>query len=121
MRTKKMFATAGLGLVAALGVAGPSVAQQDIPYTWNSNDNDSKARFESEGEHFYAYEYRGSNYVDYRWGSNSTQRWSIPGNEDKSRKDLNLTMSEGLGVWMKVCQNKENFPDDCSDPEYGVC
>lgn len=103
-----------IGAIAALGVAAPASA--DIAWTWNNNDDrDSKAKFVSYGEHVYAYEYEGTDYVDYAYGPNEGLRWYIPGKEDKTQKDLNLDIKEGLVFQMEVCEDKNLAPDDCSD------
>lgn len=112
---------AAIGGIAVLGLAAPAIAQQDIAYTWNNNsDQDAKAKFESEGEHIYAYEYEGNDYVDYSYGSNSGLRWYIPGSEDKSRKDNNLEIAEGVVFKMQVCEEKWASPDDCSTWRSGI-
>ncbi len=112
---------AAIGGVAVLGVAAPAIAETDIPYTWNnSSDQDAKAKFESTGEHIYAYEYEGNDYVDYSYGSNTGLRWYIPGSEDKSRHDNDLSISEGVVFKMQVCEDKNLAPDDCSSWKSGV-
>jgi hypothetical protein len=118
MRIKSLIMASALA-VSVLGGAAPALASQDIPWTWNSGDHDSQATFQAYGEHIYAYEYNGNNYVDYTFPGVSS-RWFITGNDTKTRQDLNLSIAEGKSVSMKVCQDHTAFPDDCSATRYGV-
>lgn len=121
MRGNRQLALMVAAAITVFGVAAPAFAQTDIGWTWNNDsDQDAKARFESEGEHIYAFEYEGSDYVDYEYGNNTGLRWHIPGSEDKSRKDLNLTIAEGVVVKLQVCEAKTAAPDDCSIWKKGV-
>ncbi len=111
----RSFALAGGCGSHDIGDVEPSFAT-DIAWTWNNErDKDAKARFEDADEHIYAYEYEGNDYVDYAYGGNTGLRWYISGSEDKSQKDLNLSISEGLTFSMQVCEEKTGVPDDCSD------
>jgi hypothetical protein len=115
------FVKAGLvAFLAALVVAVPAFAGQDIPWTWNSNDFDSKAKFFSAYDNFHAYEYHGTNYIDYYGGSRSGLRWFIPGSDDGAEHTLNENFAEGTAVGMNVCQQHTAFPDDCSGWKTGV-
>jgi hypothetical protein len=109
-----------VGVVAALGMAVPAFAGQDIAWTWNSGDHDSQAKFESSYDNFYAYEYAGTNYMDYAGGDRSGLRWYIPGDADRTKKTLYENFREGSSVRLNICQNHENFPDDCSGWKSGV-
>lgn len=121
MKLVHRVSVAAIGAVSVLGVAAPAIAQTDIPYTWNnSSDQDAKGKFESYGEHVYAYEYEGNDYIDYSFGSNTGLRWYIPGSEDKNRHDLNLEINEGVVFKMQVCEDKNLAPDDCSSWKSGV-
>lgn len=46
MRLKML---AVLTALAVAGIAAPAAASQDIPWTWNSEDQDARARFQAEG------------------------------------------------------------------------
>lgn len=107
-------------VVTALSMTGPASAGQDINWTWNSGDMDSKAKFFSAYDNFHAYEYHGTNYIDYYGGSRSGLRWFIPGDHDGQERTLNENFAEGTAVGMNVCQQHTAFPDDCSGWRTGV-
>ena len=116
---KKAARRASVGAVLLLSLAGPAYAQSsDIPWVWNSDDFDVQARFESDGEHIYAQEYRPSTYVDWQY-SNSLSRWWIPGDGDRIVYDLNLDFPEDRSFGINVCQYHSAWPDDCSQWNWG--
>ena len=119
MRLSRRVGIVGGLFVAAMSVVGPSVAQQNIPWTWNSGDEDARARFESTGEIFYGQDHAGNGYVDWSASGYGSSRWEIPGNSG-STYDLNQSFVEGRSVSMQVCQRHDQFPDDCSSTKYGV-
>ena len=111
----KRISLVGFGTAVLLGITAPSfAASQDIPWIWNSGDHDAEARFESTGEHIYAKEYEGNDYVDYDPPGAGEQRWYIPGSEDGTQKDNNLSYGEDQEFLMQVCETKFAAPDDCS-------
>ncbi len=112
----RALATVAVLLTGAGLTAAPAAAQQDIPWTWNSNDHDVRGRFEATGEKVLAREYHGRTYIDYQRSS----RWWIPGSHTGAMKTLNLSYPEGKAFKFNVCQHHENFPDDCSGWRYGA-
>ena len=106
-------------VLAALSVAGPSVAQLDIPWTWNSNDYDAAGEFKATGEHFYGADHHGGGYLDWSANGYGSSRWTIPGSSG-TIYDLNLDLAEGRPVSMQLCQLHTAFPDDCSATKWGV-
>lgn len=108
-----------VAVMAVLGAA-PAVAGQDIDWTWNSGDHDSKVKFFSAYDNFHAYEYAGTNYMDYYGGSRSGLRWGIPGGADRAEHTLNENFAEGTAVGLNICQQHTAFPDDCSGWKHGV-
>lgn len=109
---------AAAGLTAGFG--GPASASQDIPWTWNSGDHDSKAQFKAYGEHLQGAEYSGSGYIDYEYANVTGLTWNIPGSTDGTVKDLNLTIDENKYFGLQVCEEKTGLPDDCSSWKQGV-
>lgn len=116
---KRVGAIVGL-FVAAMSTAAPSIAQQDIPWTWNSGDHDAKGKFVADGEVFHGVENKGSTYLDWSATGNGSGRWYIPGSASGADHSLNLALPEGKSVTMKVCAVNNNFPDDCSSTKTGV-
>lgn len=110
----RLCGVAGAVATAAAVLAAPANAQQDIPWTWNSSDHNIRAKFESTGEHLYAQEVTGDDYVDWQAASRGLSRWWIPGNHDGNTKDLDLDLPENQWFSMKVCQYWSVAPDDCS-------
>lgn len=106
-------------VVAAMSVVGPSAAQQDIPWFWNSGDEDARGKFESTGEHFYGQDHAGKGYIDWSASGYGSSRWYIPG-ASGTTYDLDQNFVEGRIVTMKVCQQHDQFPDDCEGPKNGV-
>ena len=120
MKIKMAIAT--LGTVTALSglVAGPATASTDIPWTWNSSDQDSKAHFIATGEHLQGAEYSGSGYIKYEYTGASGLSWNIPGSTDRTVKDLDLSIAENKYFGLQVCESKTGLPDDCSSWKRGV-
>jgi hypothetical protein len=117
-KTRMAIAVAGADF-AIVGISAPAMASQDIGWTWNSGDHDAEARFEATGEHYYAVEVNGNDYVDWS-GSSGSGRWWIPGSETNTQKDLNLSFAENTAVTLQVCEEHTAFPDDCSSTKTGV-
>lgn len=112
--------TVAVVMAASMLAGGSAQAQRDIPFTWNSNDYDIRATFESTGEHIYAFEFNNSSYVDWSFPGVGKSRWWIPGDGNGNEYDNNLTLDEGYVFQMNVCQYHSAFPDDCSGWKYGV-
>jgi hypothetical protein len=118
---KSIVATMAAGIfIAVLGVAGSASASQNIGWEWNSGDHDSKGEFVALGEHFHGIEYHDTNYL--KWsGPIGGGKWYIPGVEDGTQKDLDLSMAEGKVVTLQVCQEHAGvLPDDCNTTQTGV-
>lgn len=108
MRLKML---AVLTALAVAGIAAPAAASQDIPWTWNSEDQDARARFQAEGEVFYGQGYEPDSYVDWQ-GPSGSGRWNL--GEDGLLEDLNFDWPEDRAVGLNVCQQHNLYPDDCS-------
>lgn len=119
MKIKNLAAlVAAAGLSA--GLAAPAIASQDIGWTWNSGDEDSKARFLAYGEHLQGLEKSGSGYIKYEYATVSGLTWNIPGSTDNTVKDLDLSIDENKYFGLQVCEVKTGLPDDCSSWKRGV-
>lgn len=119
MRYMNRAGIVGLVAIATMTVGGVSFAGDSIPWTWNSNDTDARARFKAYGEHYFGRDYAGKGYVDWSASGEGSGRWWIPGASGK-RKDFNQSFHEGRSVSMQVCQEHSAFPDDCSRTKHGV-
>lgn len=97
--------------------AAPSMASQNIPWTWNSSDHDARANFIAYGEVYHGYEHAGNTYVDWS-GPSGSGRWYIPGRDVV--RSLDFDWPEDRVVSLRVCQHHTFWPDDCSAKKYGV-
>lgn len=120
MRTRTRLLVATGIAVAVVGPASASVAGQNIGWTWNSGDRDVRSQFVADGDNFKAQEYHGNGYVDWSSAVNGSGRWFVPGSATEATKTLNLELTEGRTVSMKVCEEKGGLPDDCSSTKSGV-
>ena len=112
--------TKGAGIISFLAVASiaaPATASQDIPWTWNSGDQDAKANFTAFGEVYHGVGYEPDTYVDWT-GPSGSGRWNLP--NDATQHSLNFDWAEGKSVSLNVCQQHNLYPDDCSGKKYGV-
>jgi hypothetical protein len=109
--------TAAAALAAAVSVAGPAVASQDIPWTWNSGDHDAEANFKALGEEYHGKGYEPDSYMNWT-GPSGSGRWNL--GQNGNLQTLNMSWAEGKTVSLNVCQQHNLYPDDCSGKKYGV-
>lgn len=101
---------------AALVLVSPAAAfaGTDIPWIWNSDDHDAKARFRHYGEHVDLCKHNNAEVKVYvRTESSGSREGTYDGAID-SCKDFNWSFTEGDWVQIKVCEVKTLAPDDCS-------
>ncbi|MBF4162423.1 hypothetical protein [Nocardioides acrostichi] len=100
-----------------ISLSGAAFASQNIAWTWNSGDHDAKANFVAYGEVYHGVGFQPDVYVDWS-GPGASGRWNL-GQSGKTQS-LNFDWPEGKTVTLKVCQQHNAFPDDCSAKKTGV-
>ena len=120
MKNSARILLAGFAAAALVAPVTASVAGTDIGWTWNSTDRDVRGKFVSSGDDFKAEEHNGNGYLDWSASGHGSGRWFVPGSATGTEKTLDMNFTEGKVVTLKVCEEKGNWPDDCSAQKNGV-
>lgn len=113
---RKLHLTGASVAAAAFVLLTPTTAfaGTNVPWIWNSDDHDAKARFRHYGEHVDLCKHNNAKVkVQVQTQTSGSRSGTYDGGVD-SCKDFNWSFAEGDWVRIKVCEVKTAFPDDCS-------
>jgi len=122
MVRRKSVVVAGVVLASAtVWSTAAYAAAGDIPYFWNSGDQDAKLKFVSIGDNFTMCRGGTSASVYFKWQTQTNGSGRINGSMAKNTCVLyNMDFTEGHWVKAQVCEEKGGIvPDDCSDWKTG--